>query len=187
MEEAIKTADVILVLDCDVPWINTQCKPKADAKIYHVDVDPLKQQMPVFYLNALARYKADSYMAVTQLTAYINSSEQLRTKVASGEFAERWTKLQDSYKQKLQAISDLAKPADDGTYATSYLISRVRHFCPDDTIWAIEAVTQTPFVADQLQAKYPGSWVNCGGGGLGWSGGGKSSTKQEKLNPKLTL
>lgn len=185
VEEAIKSADVILVLDCDVPWINTQCKPNTDAKIYHVDVDPLKQQMPVFYLNALARYKADSYLAVTQLTAYINCTEHLKTKVSSHEFVARWTKLQGSYKQKLQAISDLAKPADDGTFATSYLISRVRHFCPADTIWAIEAVTQTPFVADQLQVKYPGSWLNCGGGGLGWSGGGKSSTKTEHVSRKL--
>jgi thiamine pyrophosphate-dependent acetolactate synthase large subunit-like protein len=182
VEESIKSADVILVLDCDVPWINTQCKPNADAQIYHIDVDPLKQQMPVFYLNALARYKADSYLAITQLTAYIHSTEELKTKVASSEFEERWTKLQDSYKKKLQAISDLAKPADDGTYATSYLISRVRHFCPQDTIWAIEAVTQTPFVADQLQAKYPGSWLNCGGGGLGWSGGGRSSNKMNLPN-----
>jgi thiamine pyrophosphate-dependent acetolactate synthase large subunit-like protein len=175
VEEAIKTADVILVLDCDVPWIPTQCKPNAEATIYHIDVDPLKQQMPVFYINALARYKADSYLAITSITAYINSTEALKTKIATSEFEQRWTKLQDSYKQKLQSISDLAKPADDGTFATPYLISRVRHFCPEDTIWAIEAVTQTPFVADQLQAKYPGSWVNCGGGGLGWSGGGKSS------------
>jgi thiamine pyrophosphate-dependent acetolactate synthase large subunit-like protein len=48
---------------------------------------------------------------------------------------------------------------------------------PKDTIWAIEAVTNTAFVADQIQATIPGSWINCGGGGLGWSGGGALGVK----------
>lgn len=56
-------ADVILILDCDVPWIPTAGKPRAGkdtqeamfhdvltgttgTKIFHLDVDPLKQQMP---------------------------------------------------------------------------------------------------------------------------------------------
>lgn len=48
---------------------------------------------------------------------------------------------------------------------------------PRDTIFAIEAVTQTAFVADNIQATFPGSWINCGGGGLGWSGGGALGIK----------
>src|ERR1700761_397907 len=91
--EEITTADVILVLDCDVPWINTRCKPKADAKIYHVDVDPLKQQMPVFYLDALARFKADSAVAVNQILRYISSSQSLKEALSSLAYEERWSNL----------------------------------------------------------------------------------------------
>jgi thiamine pyrophosphate-dependent acetolactate synthase large subunit-like protein len=53
----------------------------------------------------------------------------------------------------------------------------LREVCPDDTIWAIEAVTNTAFVHDNLQPTLPGSWINCGGGGLGWSGGGALGIK----------
>jgi thiamine pyrophosphate-dependent acetolactate synthase large subunit-like protein len=56
-------------------------------------------------------------------------------------------------------------------------MSEVRKAVPKDTLWAIEAVTQTGFVADQVQATIPGSWINCGGGGLGWSGGGALGIK----------
>lgn len=42
--EATKTADVILILDCDVPWIPTRCRPRKDATIIEVSVDPLKQK-----------------------------------------------------------------------------------------------------------------------------------------------
>ena len=47
VDASITSADVILVADCDVPWIPTQCKPKSSARVFHFDVDPLKQQMPV--------------------------------------------------------------------------------------------------------------------------------------------
>lgn len=177
VEESIKTADVILVLDCDTPWINTQCHPKEGAKIYHIDVDPLKQQMPVFYIKALGRYKADSELALNQLHSYISSTSELSQRVKSAAFDERWNKLQSSYKQKIATIESLAKPGEDGTYGASYLVHRLRRACPQDTIWAIEAVTNTAFVADQIQATIPGSWINCGGGGLGWSGGGALGIK----------
>ncbi|KAK4893666.1 hypothetical protein LTR28_002136, partial [Elasticomyces elasticus] len=173
VEDSIKTADVIIVLDCDVPWIPTQCHPKEGAKIVHIDVDPLKQQMPVFYLKAMARYKADSEMAVTQVTEFITSKFQDKLST----FEERWTRLQESHKARLETITDVAKVGDDGSYGCSFLINRVRKACPPDTIWAVEAVTNAVFVADQIQATLPGSWINCGGGGLGWSGGGALGIK----------
>lgn len=175
VEDHIKSADVILVLDCDVPWIPTQCHPKPDATIIHIDVDPLKQQMPVFYIKAESRYRADSETSITQLTSYIKSS--LSDKVSSKAFEDRWTQLQTFHKERIDIITSQAQPGKDGTFACSYLINRVRKACPIDTIWCIEAVTNTAFVADQLQCTLPGSWINCGGGGLGWSGGGALGVK----------
>jgi thiamine pyrophosphate-dependent acetolactate synthase large subunit-like protein len=177
VDDSIKTADVILVLDCDVPWINTQCKPRADAKIYHVDIDPLKQQMPLFYLDALARYKAGSYNTVTQILDYIEANAELKEKLNVAAINERWEKLGESYNKRLETIKALAKPKEDGSYLPPYLISRVRHICPQDTIFAVEAVTNGPMVSEQLQVTLPGSLINCGGGGLGWSGGGSLGIK----------
>ncbi|KAF2837258.1 thiamine diphosphate-binding protein [Patellaria atrata CBS 101060] len=171
VEDAIKTADVILVVDCDVPWINTQCLPKEDVKIYHIDIDPLKQQMPVFYINALARYRADCYTAINQLHTFVQSNESLNQKIQGVEFDERWRTLGESYQARLDTIATLAKPSENEHYNASYLCAQLRKHCPKDTIWVIEAVTNTGFVADQIQATLPGSWINCGGGGLGWSGG----------------
>jgi thiamine pyrophosphate-dependent acetolactate synthase large subunit-like protein len=56
-------------------------------------------------------------------------------------------------------------------------MSHVRHHLPRDTIWAVEAVTNTAFVADQISATEPGSFLGCGGGGLGRSGGGALDIK----------
>ncbi|CZR61577.1 related to BENZOYLFORMATE DECARBOXYLASE [Phialocephala subalpina] len=175
IDQAIRTADVIVVIDCDVPWINTQCHPDKEAKVFHIDVDPLKNQMPVFYLNALARYRADSYTAITQLTAHIRSTHT--SLLSSQTFTSRWEALASAHSTRLSAIEAAAAPKEDGTFGTGYLCRTLRQLVPTDTIFAIEAVTNTGFVADNIQATLPGSWINCGGGGLGWSGGGTLGIK----------
>ena len=169
VDESIETADVILVADCDVPWIPTQCRPKVGARIFHIDVDPLKQQMPVFYLPAEVRWKADSATVFKQLHEYISADPSLSATVAS--YNDRWTALGEAHEKRIYAIGALAAPSDDGTINASYLAAAIRSAVPADTIFAIEAVTNTVFVADQIQASLPGTWLNCGGGGLGWSGG----------------
>lgn len=173
VEDSIKTADFILVVDCDVPWIPTQCKPKADAKIIHIDIDPLKQQMPVFYIPAIARYQADSKTSFHQLHNYLVSDPELSKTLSSDVFEERWRSLEASHTARLQTISHQgALPSDPAApLNASTLTSQIRTALPADTIWVIEAVTLTSFVADQIQATLPSSWLNCGGGGLGWSGG----------------
>lgn len=176
-DEFIRSADVILVLDCDVPWIPTGYKPRADAKIFHVDCDPLKQMMPVFYIDALQRYRADSLIATEQITEYLQTNEAAKTTLARTEVATRWEALQADHRQRLTDIEAKTKPAEDGQFGTGYLSRKLKELCPEDTIYAIEAVTNTVFVHDNLQPEAPGSWINCGGGGLGWSGGGALGIK----------
>jgi thiamine pyrophosphate-dependent acetolactate synthase large subunit-like protein len=175
VEERIKTADVILVLDCDVPWIPTQCRPRSDAKIFHIDVDAMKQQMPVFYIPAIRRYRVDAESALVQITGQIQS--EMKDAISSPVFHDRWMALESSYQARLDAIRKQAVPAEDGTFGCAYLVRQVRDACPSDTIFAVEAVTNSIVVAEQVQATIPGSWINCGGGGLGWSGGGALGIK----------
>ena len=171
VHDCIKTADVILVIDCDVPWIPTQCKPSPSAKIFHIDSDPLKQQMPLFYLAAVARYRADSFTALSQLNEYLATSIDLIEELDEPVFAQRWDSLSISHSQRLSRISELARPHEDGSFGSGHLCSMIRKIAPKDTIFCIEAVTNTFFLADNIQATLPGSWFNCGAGGLGWSGG----------------
>ncbi|KAM0334448.1 hypothetical protein ACHAQA_001475 [Verticillium albo-atrum] len=175
-DEAIKTADVILVMNCDVPWVNTLCHPRKDARIFHVDVDPLKQQMPVFYIKAESRYRADSLAAIGQITSQLKS-DKLASRLNTKEAEERGVQLQKAYEQRLATIKEKTKPSANGEFGTGHLCRELRRLCPDDTIWAIEAVTNTGFVHDNIQPTHPGSWINCGGGGLGWSGGGALGIK----------
>ncbi|KAI1102003.1 acetolactate synthase [Jackrogersella minutella] len=174
IDPVIEKSDVILLLDCDVPWIPTLNRPKDGTKIFHIDVDPLKQLMPVFYLPAQHRYRADALVSVEQITseAKVQASE-----LDAAVVTKKWDELQASYKDRLATIISKTTPAADGSFGTGHLCRALRSLCPQDTIWAIEAVTNTAFVHDNLQPETPGSWINCGGGGLGWSGGGALGIK----------
>ncbi|KAI9925359.1 hypothetical protein AWENTII_011835 [Aspergillus wentii] len=176
-DESITTADVILLVDCDVPWIPTQCKPKDSARIFHIDVDPMKKLMPFFYVNALRRYSADAFTAVSQLVSYIQSTPEIQEIVSSTEFDNRWTTLQQNHQKRIENLDLQAISRPDNTFNTSFLCKKVREIVPEDTIFAVEAVTNTILVSDQVRPNLPGQWINCGGGGLGWSGGGALGIK----------
>lgn len=177
--EAIANADFILVVDCDVPWINTQCKPRDDAEIIHIDVDPLKQQMPTFYINAFERYKAESAASFKQLHTFISSSGAFKEASISEAFKAMGDARTKAHQERFDGIAKIAQlPSDqDAPLNASLLGGQLKALCPSDTIFAVEAVTLTALIADQISPTLPKSWINCGGGGLGWSGGGALGIK----------
>jgi thiamine pyrophosphate-dependent acetolactate synthase large subunit-like protein len=179
-DPAITTADFILVVDCDVPWIPTQCKPKADAKIVHIDVDVLKRQMPVFYIPAYARFSADSATSFRQLNDFLASDTQLSATLSDEAHTAAAKKRQESYTARWSQPKELAKLPENPQQSAidpHVLGGQIRAAVPKDTIFAIEAVTLSIFIADQIAPVLPKSWINCGGGGLGWSGGGALGIK----------
>ncbi|PLB50077.1 acetolactate synthase [Aspergillus steynii IBT 23096] len=179
-DASITTADLILVIDCDVPWIPTQCRPQESARIFHIDLDPLKTLMPLFYVPALRRYAADACTAVRQINSHLRSSATLQSSLSSDRFSERWTTLREQHCQLLKTLdSKASRPQDqsDSAFNADYLCKTLRDIVPEDTIFAIEAVTNSIPVSEQIRATLPGQWINCGGGGLGWSGGGALGIK----------
>ncbi|KAK2616561.1 hypothetical protein QQS21_000604 [Conoideocrella luteorostrata] len=184
VSDAIKQADVIVVVNCDVPWVPTLCRPKDEATIFHIDVDPLKQQMPTFYIEACVRYRADAKTSIEQLIAALKVGHAAeRLKARNGAAAIERTRRE--YQEFLAHIEEKAKPLEDGSFGTGHLCRTLKSLVPKDTIYAVEAVTNTAFVHNNIQPTIPGSWINCGGGGLGWSGGGALGIKlaTEAENP----
>jgi thiamine pyrophosphate-dependent acetolactate synthase large subunit-like protein len=159
IDASVRLADFILVVDCDVPWMPTQCKPKSDTKIIHIDVDPLKKQMPVHYIPALARYQADCTILFKQINTYLSIHSTYAQTLSNDDHINRWPRLAEVHAERLQSFATLGKlPSDPASLLnTSVLTAAVRRACPSEIIWCIEAVTQTSLVADQIQATIPHS------------------------------
>jgi thiamine pyrophosphate-dependent acetolactate synthase large subunit-like protein len=78
-------ADVILVLDSDVPWIPSVNRPSDDAAVYCVDIDPLKSQTQLWDVPARRFAAADSKVAVEQIAAFVQHNDLLER----GQIEER--------------------------------------------------------------------------------------------------
>ena len=173
VDQAVTKADVIVVIDCDTPWIPTRCRPRDDAVIYHIDVDPLKQQMPTFYIPALARYRADAKTAIDQIIARLPAQA-----CESPQESPAGTRRRAEYAALLDKIESTAREETaSGGFGTGHLCKTLKRLLPADSIYAVEAVTNAPIVMNNIRPTIPGSWINCGGGGLGWSGGGAMGIK----------
>ncbi|KAG0633742.1 acetolactate synthase [Tuber brumale] len=170
--EKITMADVILVIDCDVPWIPTQCRPSPRAEVYHIDIDPLKQQMPLFYIDADARYRADAYTALKQINSH---TAIMRMDVATRD--ARIQVLDNEHKVRMDRLEQQAKPRDDGLLSCAHVMKFLRGAIPQDSVIILEAVTQTVTVVDQMKCSLPKTIFNSGAGGLGWFGGAALGAK----------
>ena len=129
----------------------------------------------MFYINAIARFQVDPVRSIQSLTRFIkaNYSEVLSSDI----FESRWNDLVDDHRERISTIELQAQPSSGSKISPAYLVSQLRRACPAQTEWVVEEVTNSVIASDQIQATLAGSWINCGGGGPGWSGGGGLGVK----------
>ncbi|KAI1141951.1 putative thiamine pyrophosphate enzyme [Hypoxylon sp. FL0543] len=176
-DECTRDADVIFLLDCDVPWIPSRNPPPKDAKIYHVDSDPLNQQIPVSFFPAHGRWKAESFTALTQLVNHINNDAFLMQKIQDPKYVARREARAKIHEARLADIASQPRLSDEDALDAHNIGILLKTSLPDSTTYVIEAVTAAQILSDQLQPSRPGSWINCGGTGIGWSNGAALGVK----------
>ncbi|KAK8875218.1 thiamine pyrophosphate enzyme [Apiospora arundinis] len=170
-DECTRDADVILMLDCDVPWIPSRNPPPKTATIYHIDCDPLNQTMPVSFFPADGRWKVDSYRALKQIVDYVEHDGPLREHLRGSDHEARGAAHAKTHKARLADIASRVRLGDQDTLDFDNVGNLLKTCLPESTTFVVEAVTASHAMADQIQPDWPGSWVNCGGTGIGWSNG----------------
>ncbi|KAI1799075.1 thiamine pyrophosphate enzyme [Daldinia bambusicola] len=177
MDDCSKDADVVFLLDCDVPWIPSRNPPPKNAKIFHVDSDPLNQQIPVSFFPAHGRWKAESFTALTQLVNHIKSDSGLTKTLQDPKYAARGEARAEAHKTRLASIASQPRLDDQEPLNGHNIGSLLKSALPDSTTYVVEAVTAGQLLYDQVQPSRPGSWINCGGTGIGWSNGAALGVK----------
>ena len=163
---ALAEADVILVIDSDVPWIPTVSRPRDVAAIYHIDVDPLKESMPLWYIKARQSFEADAATALRQLNAHLD-----RRRRSTSEAAERRRRHFAERHRERTAELDRREAADGDVITPEYLTACVRRQIGGEAIVLNEGITNYPAICDHIARAKPGTIFASGGGSLGWNGG----------------
>ena len=138
--------------------------PREDAAVFIIDVDPLKQSTPLWYIKARRSYRADAATALAQLNACIDRVE------IDAQAAERRRHYAERHRERR---SDLARlEASSGEIITpEYLTACVRRQVGLDAIVVNEGITNYPTICDHMAREKPGTMFTSGGSSLGWSGG----------------
>jgi acetolactate synthase-1/2/3 large subunit len=164
----LKEADVVLVVDCDVPWIPKEGKPKAQAKVIHIGPDPLFASYP------LRGFRADlaltGAVAPTLQALWRAAHKQAVSLKRIEERRKAVSLLADDIRKKGRAGVDAMPPSITG----KWLSACVNKVLDDDTI----LVNEYPTVLEEMVIKEAGRYFgNPSAGGLGWGMGAALGAK----------
>lgn len=161
----IPEADVIIAIDTDVPWVATQVQPKEDCKVYYIDLDPIKEEIPLWHIPAMKNYRADAYESLIQLNDHLAQRNMNEAQIQ--ERYHRLAKLhvdqREAWKQKEQV--------EGNTISSEWLTACLRDVVDEETIILDETITNTMKVAKHLPRSKEGTMFASGGTSLGWNGG----------------
>ncbi len=160
--------DLILVLDSDVPWIPLVNRPSPAAKIFHIDVDPLKDQMPMWYIAAVRSFRADAATALQQVHEYLDQAS-----IDADLVSDRTTHYTDLHAARETRLrGEEARPSGN-TITPAFLTACVRERLTPDAIVLNEGITNYRVIKEHIA----GDVFTSGGSSLGWSGGAAIGAK----------
>ena len=154
----VDEADLVLMLDVDVPWVTSKVRLKPGTRLFHIDIDPLKNGLGFWHFPAQRVYQADTLEVLEQLSA-----------VAVHEAPGRAARLGWIADVRRRGSSSAAHPAPArDAISPEELTAAVRELITDRTMVLFEAPTCTEIIPTVLKLQNPGSYFNSGGAGLGW-------------------
>jgi acetolactate synthase-1/2/3 large subunit len=164
----LKEADVVLVVDCDVPWIPKEGAPRADAKVIHIGPDPLFARYP------LRGFRTDialtGAVAPTLEALWRSAQKQAPSTRAIEERRKAVTALSTETRNKARGgMEPMPK-----TITGKWLSACMNKLLDDRTI----LVNEYPTVLEEMVIKEPGRYFgNASAGGLGWGLGAALGAK----------
>jgi acetolactate synthase-1/2/3 large subunit len=168
--ELLGKADVIVVVDCEVPWYPRYFTPREDAQVVHLGVDPLYTRYPIRSFLAQLAVPGSARAALELLDQALaeHGINQNAAKRRRGTLAE----LKETKRQARAALLETARTQRPIRYA--YLGDCLRAALPKKSTVVVELGVPI----DSLQLEEPGSLLGVSiGGGLGFGLGASLGAK----------
>lgn len=156
----VADADLILMLDVDVPWIVSRTQPAAGARLFHIDADPVKESMGFWHFPAHRSYRADSDYVLQQLLEYGRD----RTQAVPAE-RQQWIA---AARERVAAAPLPSLSVRQGGITVKQLTQAVGELVNARTVIVCEEPSGTETILSTLRLNRPGSYYVNGGSGLGW-------------------
>src|SRR5262245_7932510 len=162
--ELLGKADLVLVVDCEVPWYPRYAAPRADAKVVHLGVDPLFERYAHLAITGNSRVGLALLDEALQSRKAPRAAADRRRAVV-GEFRAKKT-------AELAAVVERARTEKPIRYP--YVGACVRDALPKNGI----VVTELGVAGDHFGLEEPGQLLAVSiGGGLGFGLGASLGAK----------
>jgi acetolactate synthase-1/2/3 large subunit len=163
----ISDADVILTIDYDMPYVLAKGSPRPDARIIHIDVDPLSQGRALWGRGADIYIEADSREAIPALTKILR--EKI-TPERGAQLRERFSQLESAHKKQRAEWRELAEiKAGQSPISPDYLCHCVAQVIDEDTILLHHSISQSASATEQIDRTKPGTLMGCPAGSIQWA------------------
>ena len=158
-----------------MPYIPAHGKPRPDARIIQIDIDPVKESIPLWVFPTDEMIHADSSKAVPALVKAIDA---LLTPADRARVDERYQLIKDRHERKRQQARELAlSHAQRGSITPQWLSFCIGEAIDEHTILLDECVTNSGNVDTYIPRERPGTLYRSGGSSLGWALGAAMGTK----------
>jgi acetolactate synthase-1/2/3 large subunit len=171
----LSEADVILLLDRDVPWIPRDGTPAASCRIAHVDIDVVKADIPIWGFPVDLPVEADSSKALPKMIAL---AEELLTDGDRSRIAARRERLSAAHAEQRTRLAGVAdREAGEAPLSPAFVAKCVGEVLPDDSIVLDDAVTSSGVLCHYIESRRPHSFFKSGGSSMGWGQGAAIGAK----------
>ncbi len=168
-------ADVVLAIDYDLPYVPAEVFPQPEAKILHIDIDPLTQGRPLWGRGADIFIKADSREAIPSLTRILRSKI---TPEMAAQLRERYGQFAEKHKKQREERREMAiGKADEKPISPDWLCHCIAEILEEGTILVNHLISQSSSVTGQIDRTRPGTLLACAGGSIMWALGAALGAK----------
>ncbi|WP_172294773.1 thiamine pyrophosphate-requiring protein [Pseudoruegeria sp. HB172150] len=161
----LKDADLVLAVECDVPWIPANHVVSEDTSIIHLGIEPTFGRYPMRNFRAEETIAGDPAVALNDLSGSVTPD---------GVLVRRRERLENARSRADGALCDFTHPAPDGPSNPIWVARCLRSVQrPDDRV-----VVEIPFPIQHMDFTRQGSFfATPSAGGLGWALGASLGVK----------
>ncbi len=173
--ELLRRADLVLIVDSEVPWVPLNRQPPQDARVVQIDLDPVKPTMVNWSFAVDLPIQSDSSKALWQLLDSVRSAS---TPVDRERWSARYAELAQAKSARTTSRAQrLAILAEQTPIAAEIVMSELNDLLPPDCVVIEEATTNDMLVREHLRRTEPGTIHAIGAAGLGWAMGAALGVK----------
>jgi len=155
-------ADLVIVLESEVPWLPSMTHPQAGCRVVHMGEDPFYVRYPMRSFPSDLVVQAGPLNALESLTRAVEP----RLQMAEARIAARRARLTERMRLRRAQLAKEAAPA--AHISPEYLSHAIGETFGEDAV----IVNEYPLRPDHCAREKPGTFFSLGSaGGLGWGFG----------------